>query len=350
MIVQGAESLDEAARLLAQGELVAIPTESVYGLAADAFDADAVAKVFAAKERPTFDPLIVHVPESWGALDALAAHEVIDAAALRPAAGARAAALMALWPGPITLVLPRGPRIPDLVTAGLATVAVRVPRHPVTLALLDRLQRPLAAPSANRFGRVSPTSAADVEAELGARVGLILDGGRCEVGVESTVIAVEPAGGLVLLRPGGTPVEEIARVAGTSPRPAATEHAHEALAAPGMLASHYAPAKGLTLLPTPLQSVDLVAAIGDARPKSVGVLVQSGDARAWTSRLEAATRIPVRVEVLSPRRDLAEAARNLFAALRALDDSGAERLFAERCAESTGLGYAIQDRLTRAAA
>src|SRR5438046_2722678 len=182
------ENLRRAAELIARGELVGLPTETVYGLAGDAFNAAAVAKIFAAKDRPTFDPLIVHVapiPRGQAGIDVLQARGVIDAAALDSTARARAEALMgAFWPGPLTLVLPRQACVPDLVTSGLPTVAVRVPRHPVALALLAQAGTPLAAPSANRFGRISPTSARDVEAELGGELALILDGGRCDVGVE----------------------------------------------------------------------------------------------------------------------------------------------------------------------
>jgi L-threonylcarbamoyladenylate synthase len=348
VIVAGTkEHIADAAERLARGELVAIPTETVYGLAAHAFDEAAVARVFAAKERPTFDPLIVHVPPSWGALDALAEHDIVDVAPLDARARARAAALMALWPGPLTLVLPKHARVPDLVTAGLMTVAVRVPRHPVAVALLERLDRPLAAPSANRFGRISPTAAADVDAELGERVGLILDGGRCPVGVESTVIAVGAGGALTLLRPGGTSVEDVARVSGVAPVAAA---GGDAPAAPGMLPSHYAPRKPLVLLAGPLDEDAARAVVMERGVSRLGVLAQAGDAAAWRERIERVSGARVVVEVLSAKGDMAEAARNLFAALRALDASDAELLLAEPCREARGLGFAIQDRLTRAAA
>lgn len=186
-----AENLARAGEALRRGELVGMPTETVYGLAGNALDAEAVARIFAVKERPTFDPLIVHVAPELRGLDAFGEAELVDVAALDGDARTHIEALISrFWPGPLTLVLPRGARVPDLVTSGLATVAVRMPRHPVAQALIRAAQRPLAAPSANRFGRISPTSAADVQAELGDRIGLILDGGSSEVGVESTVLAI----------------------------------------------------------------------------------------------------------------------------------------------------------------
>ncbi len=335
------ENLARAAALLSRGELVGVPTETVYGLAADALDAAAVARIFAAKERPTFDPLIVHVAAARGRLAALEEDGVVAAGALAPSGRERAETLMAaFWPGPLTLVLPRGPRVPDLVASGLPTVAVRVPRHPVAQALLERAGRPLAAPSANRFGRISPTCAQDVEDELHDRVAMILDGGRCPIGVESTVVAVAPDGALTLLRPGGTPVEEIARAVGVTPsRPTETGEA----AAPGMLPSHYAPRAKVVLLDGPLP--DDAAARFQRRGQRLGVLAQAGDAAALRARLGVDE-----VRVLSPTGDEAEAARNLFAALRALDEAGVDPILAELPPDARGLRHAIRDRLVRAAA
>jgi L-threonylcarbamoyladenylate synthase len=352
IVAPSEENVRRAAELLARGELVAMPTETVYGLAGDAFDAAAVARIFATKERPTFDPLIVHVapiPESEDAIDALAARQVIDPTSLDATARARAMALMrAFWPGPLTLVLPRSARIPDLVTSGLPTVAVRVPRHPVALALLTATRSPLAAPSANRFGRISPTSADDVAAELGDRVPLILDGGRCPVGVESTVIAIGSGGELQLLRPGGTPLESIEQVAGARVITTAPTIAG-AMASPGMLESHYAPRKRLILLRGPAGDADDPALRTSALPSRLGLLAQAGDADERSRRFARATGREVVTRVLSASGDLEEAARNLFAALRGLDDSTAELLFAEPCSSDRGLGHAIRDRLERAA-
>ncbi|HZS39533.1 MAG TPA: L-threonylcarbamoyladenylate synthase [Polyangia bacterium] len=345
------ENLRRAAELLARGELVGLPTETVYGLAGDAFNATAVARIFAAKERPTFDPLIVHVapiPPAQSAIDVLAAREVIDAAALDATARARAEALMrAFWPGPLTLVLPRHARVPDLVTSGLPTVAVRVPHHPVALALLAERETPLAAPSANRFGRISPTSARDVEAELGDALALILDGGPCAIGVESTVVAIAPGGELRLLRPGGTPIEELERVTGA--RPILTRAPVEgAPPSPGMLAGHYAPAKRLILLGGPAGDPGDASLRGLELPARVGLLAQSGDAAERAASFARATGREVEARVLSATGNLEEAARNLFAGLRALDESAASLLFAEPCTVERGLGHAIRDRLRRA--
>jgi L-threonylcarbamoyladenylate synthase len=301
-----AEGLALAAARLAAGAVVAIPTETVYGLAGRAFDEHALAQIFAAKDRPTFDPLNVHVL-------GLDAEGVIGP--LAPAQRATAERLArAYWPGPLTLVLPRGARVPDLATSGLPTVAVRAPRHPVAQKLIAAVG-PLAAPSANRFGRISPTSAADVVAELGDRVELVVDGGPCDVGLESTIVAIDEGGGLTLLRPGGVPLDGLELAGGP-------------VRAPGMLPSHYAPRKPLYFLGEP------------APPGRVGLLVFDPAAAA---RVAA-----VRVEVLGL--DLETAARRLFAALRALDASDADILVAERCPTRAGLGHAIADRLERAAA
>jgi L-threonylcarbamoyladenylate synthase len=328
------EAIAEAAALLARGELVAIPTETVYGLAGSATDERALARIFAAKERPTFDPLIVHVAAASATVEALVAAGIVGA--LRPAARDRAARLLrAFAPGPLTLVLPRGPRIPDLATSGLPTVAVRSPRHPVAQALLAAAG-PLAAPSANRFGRISPTSAADVVAELEGRVELVLDGGPCDVGVESTVVAVEADGALVLLRPGGVAAARIETIA-------PLERGAGGLRAPGMLPSHYAPGKRLILLAAPVPA--LAAAPDTGGASRLGLLAFSEGAG---ERFAALSGKPVHAQVLPA--DAEGAARGLFAALRALDESDAELLFAEPFTSSPeGLGHAIADRLARAA-
>jgi L-threonylcarbamoyladenylate synthase len=330
--VLGAEGVDRAAQLLRAGDIVAIPTETVYGLAAVAFDERAVARVFSVKERPVFDPLIVHLGDPN--LD-----DVVDIGRMSAAARRTVAALtQAFWPGPLTLVLPRGPRVPDLVTSGLDTVAVRMPRHPLALAVIRAAGAPLAAPSANRFGRISPTSAADVLAELGDRIPLVLDGGPCAVGVESTVVAVGENGELTLLRPGGVSPEAIERIAGTPPRWTSIA---DAPASPGMLPSHYAPRKRLVLL-EPGRLPEL------GKLRTLGLLAFSGDEPAAASALAARTGRAVVARVLSPLGDLEQAARGLFAALRWLDASPAEILLAEPV-PGGGLGHAIRDRLARAA-
>ena len=244
--------ISEAAQALARGEIVAFPTETVYGLAADARDADAVAKVFAAKARPRFNPLIVHVPD----LAAAETYAVFNDTARRLAE--------AFWPGPLSLVLPKRPAcgIADLVTAGLDTIALRAPNHPVAQALLAEAKLPLAAPSANRSGRVSPTEAAHVAAELGTLPAMILDGGPCQRGIESTVIRVTD-GVPVLLRLGAVPREEIEAVLG-HPIDLAGEDAP--IASPGQLERHYAPNTPLRLGATEVGADEALLAFGPEVP------------------------------------------------------------------------------------
>lgn len=304
----------QAAQLLRQGSIVAIPTETVYGLAANAFDPAAVLQVFEAKQRPSFDPLIVHVR------DRAQVDQVV-----RTVSEEAEALMTHFWPGPLTLVLPKTDAVPDLVTSGLDTVGVRMPAHPLAMELLRVIDLPLAAPSANPFGYVSPTTAQHVADQLGDRVPYILDGGPCTIGVESTIVGWEE-GRCVLYRPGGVPVERIEQVVG-----AVGVAQHQVLpVAPGLLESHYAPRVPL-----------LVGAVHDLlreqAGKRVAVIAFQQDVPGVDTR------------VLSPQGDVSEAARNLFAALRALDASGAEVILAERFPEE-GLGRAINDRLRRAAA
>jgi L-threonylcarbamoyladenylate synthase len=349
-----AESIARAAAALRGGAIVGLPTETVYGLAASAFDPAALASVFAAKARPTFDPLIVHVvlgpgPAPGPATVQLERQGLIDGARLTPAARAAADALAAaLWPGPLTLVLPRAAKVPDLVTAGLDGIGLRAPSHPVARALIAQAG-PLAAPSANRFGRISPTTAAAVVAELDGLVPLILDGGPCEVGVESTVVRVEPDGRLLLLRPGGVSPERLAALSGRPVLRGATPRAPgTGLASPGTLESHYAPRQPLLLLDAPLsERLVLPRALTSAR--SVALLARDDDPAPAAALLAAASGAPPVVALgLGP--DPAVAARRLFAALRDLEASGAELLVAEPPAGEDGLWHAIKDRLRRASA
>ncbi len=301
------EAIAEAARLLREGRVVAFPTETVYGLGADATDDRAVAAVFAAKNRPRFNPLIVHV-------SGVEAAEAIAVFNERAAALARA-----FWPGPLTLVLPRrsGSGLSLLVSAGLDSIAVRAPDHSVARALLDAAGRPVAAPSANASGRVSPTTAAHVAESLGGRVAMILDGGPCRVGLESTVVDLTgdtPA----LLRPGGLPAEAIEAIIGPLAQPGAGP-----ARSPGMQSRHYAPRLPLRL--------NVVA------PWPGQALLGFGP---------AAAQAPLN---LSASGNLEEAAANLFAMLRELDKGGSAGLAVSPIPE-TGLGRAINDRLRRAAA
>ena len=307
-----AQATARAGRLLCAGALVAFPTETVYGLGGDATSDGAVARIFAAKGRPHFNPLIVHVPGIAEA-EPLA---VFDARA-------RMAARQ-FWPGPLSLVLPRrtDSGLALLASAGLDTVALRAPAHPVAQALLHAAGRPIAAPSANRSGRVSPTQAAHVIAELGDAVALILDGGACPVGIESTVLDLTRPTPLVL-RPGGVTLEQLARIFG---RVETAGESSAAPSAPGMLASHYAPRLPLRLEATRALPGEALLAFGAAAPKGF-----------------------VEVLFLSRAGDLAEAAASLFAMLRRLDRPDFTGIAVMPIPE-TGLGRAINDRLRRAAA
>lgn len=305
-----------AAAVLRRGGLVAMPTETVYGLAANAFDAQAVARVFEAKRRPQFDPLIVHVADP-SELPRVATD--LSSAARR--------LVERFWPGPLTLVLPKRPEVPDLVTSGLPTVAVRMPDHPVALALIRAADTPLAAPSANPFGYISPTTAEHVRNQLGNLVDAILDGGPCRVGVESTILGWH-AGAPVLLRAGGLPVEELERELGPIRRATSPEEALRP-EAPGQLAQHYAPH-------TPVRRI----ADGGVLPTERRLGWIGLRAPIDPSRFAA-------VEALSPQGDLREAAAALFAALHRLDALGLDAILAEPVPE-LGLGVAINDRLRRA--
>jgi len=302
--------------VLQRGGLVAFPTETVYGLGADAFNPRAVARIFEVKARPSFDPLIVHLAEA-ASLDWVAVSD--DPRAVELAAR--------FWPGPLTLVLKRRPELPDIVTSGLDTVGVRVPAHPAARALIAAAGTPLAAPSANPFGYVSPTTAAHVAELLGATVDLVLDGGPCQVGLESTILSL--AGDPVILRPGGLPREALEEALGV-PLPVAA--AAERPLAPGQLERHYATRTPLVILAGRAER----ATAGEGR---VGLLAQ------LPTHAEGFTAI----EVLAPDGAIETAAARLFAALRRLDGLGLDRILAEPCPE-TGLGHAIMDRLRRAAA
>lgn len=312
----------EAADFINRGKLVAFPTETVYGLGADARNPQAVAGIFEVKERPAFDPLIVHV-RNRAAVD--------DVVSCFPDAAERLAA--AFWPGPLTLVLPKRPEIPDLVTASLPGVGVRVPAHPLALDLLNRSGRPIAAPSANKFGRISPTTAAHVQEGLGAEIDLILDGGPCSVGVESTVLSLMGTHP-VLLRPGGCPIEDIESLIGTVERIAPNPELDDAAQpAPGMLSRHYAPR-------TPLVTVSAESVAKPISGMRCGLLTDSGRS-SEPGFLE--------VELLSEDGNLRTCAANFFAALRRLDAAGLDVIIAHQFPDF-GLGLALNDRLRRAAA
>ena len=307
MLGTGAADIARAATLLSQGRLVAMPTETVYGLAADACNDAAVAAIYAAKGRPSSNPLIVHVS------DLAMAGDYVD---FTPIARDMA---QAFWPGPLTLVLPlrSGTSLSDRVTAGLSTLAVRMPETPAARALIQSLGRPLAAPSANPSGKVSPTTAAHVMAGLGGKIAAIIDAGPCQIGLESTIIGFE--GGPTLLRPGGLPHEAIERMLDQPLR--ATSIVTDRPNAPGQLASHYAPDAALRMNATSAEPNEVLVGFGPIEG----------------------------TQTLSASGDLAEAAACLFDRLRSLDATGATRIAVAPIPDK-GLGRAINDRLRRAAA
>jgi L-threonylcarbamoyladenylate synthase len=304
-----------AKKLLEAGEVVAIPTETVYGLAGNALNSHAVSKIFAVKNRPSFDPLIVHT------------HSLEAAQAwVKEIPQAAYALAEAFWPGSLTLLLPKNSLIPDLVTSGLPRVGIRIPNHPLTLELLKSVDFPLAAPSANPFGFVSPTRASHVADQLGEKIPYILDGGACTVGVESTIVGFEESGP-VIYRMGGISKESIEAVIGrVQARTQSTSHP----AAPGQLVSHYSPGK-------PLFLGDISSLLEQHGAEGSGIL-------SFSSNYPS---LPF-VKVLSPSGDLEEAARGLFAALRWFANQPIDRVLAEEV-PPMGIGRAINDRLRRAA-
>jgi L-threonylcarbamoyladenylate synthase len=333
------EAVDEAVGLLKAGDVVALPTETVYGLAADALNAEAVAKIFEAKERPSFDPLIVHLPHKSDLETVADVPEDIAVVVKK--------LIDRFWPGPLTLVLPKKPCVPDIVTAGLPTVAVRASNNLVFNRVARTLGRPLAAPSANRFGSISPTSASAVMAELGGRIPLILDGGACTHGLESTIIKVEPSGEskprLVILRPGPITPDDL-KPFGKPILPGVTKDKGKittltSIEAPGQTESHYAPRTPLRLLespfdfiPDPAKTYALLSFRGDGEDGYTGLAT-------WKETY-----------VLSPGSGkLPEAAVRFFHGLRTLDACGADEIIAEPVPERE-LGLAIMDRLKRASA
>jgi L-threonylcarbamoyladenylate synthase len=334
--------IERAAKLLRAGELVIFPTETVYGLGADALQTTAVAGIFAAKGRPFSDPLIVHIADE-ASLEQLTT--------LIPEQARRLVSVF--WPGPLTLILPRGPRVPHLVTAGLETVAIRMPRHPVALALIRALGSPIAAPSANRFMHVSPTTAQHAYTDLAGRVPLILDSGPCEVGVESTVLDLcsEPP---IILRPGGVSLEALRavlpdvqpprqRIASQASHNAHIEtHAHTS---PGQLLTHYAPAIPLLLYDGSVEAMR-AAMLSELKRRQeqgeyAGVLVADEDVAAFQHR-------GALIHALGDADDPVQIATALFAGLRALEDAHVQVILC-RNFDDHGLGLAIRDRLLKAA-
>lgn len=307
--------IDLAISLLQASDLVGIPTETVYGLAGNALDEEAILKIYKAKNRPKFDPLIAHA-SSMETIRDLAMNIPDEAEKLAEQ----------LWPGPLTLLLEKSERIPDLLTSGLPRVAFRIPNHPITLKLLERLDFPLAAPSANPFGYVSPVEASHVNEQLGDRIKYILDGGSCTVGLESTIVGFK-GGKAIVHRLGGTSIEQLRKIVGdvevdinNSSNPVA----------PGMLKSHYSPGRKLIL-------GDIEKNAAKFEDQQIGVISFEKDYGVGKKQF-----------VLSPSGDLEEAAGNLFKALRFMDNPEIELILSEQV-PSHGLGLAINDRLRRAA-
>jgi L-threonylcarbamoyladenylate synthase len=315
-----------AAEILRAGGTVAFPTETVYGLGANALDAEAVARIFTAKERPSWDPVIVHVSDQ----------EMLDRVGEIPESAERL--IQEFWPGPLTLLFPRKSGVPDAVTAGRALVGVRMPAHPLALELIRAAGLPVAAPSANRFGRTSPTTAAHVFEDLDGRIDAVLDGGPTEVGVESTVIGpAESGSGWVMYRPGGVSKEALESVLGIGAvevfRPAESVGTPESLPSPGVGIRHYAPRARLVLV----SSQEFAAAIAGADSK-IGVMLPEG----WEAPSAA------RIYRWGAWSDGEVLARRLFAGLRELDEAGVELIICP-VPEMGGIGEAIRDRLRKAA-
>jgi L-threonylcarbamoyladenylate synthase len=312
------DDIQKATSLLSEGKLVAIPTETVYGLAANIFDEAAVKSIFAVKQRPLFNPLIVHL-HSLAQVDEVAAEFPEKARQLADH----------FWPGPLTLILKKKAVVPDLITAGKDTVALRIPNHPITQELLQALDFPIAAPSANPFNRISPTRAEHVEAYFSDQIPMVLEGGECQRGIESTIVGFDK-GEVIVYRLGSLALEDIEKVIG---KVSLRNKKEKAPNAPGMLSKHYSPKTEMVLVD------DLAVALRHYPGSSIGVLQFRAD-----SDLESS----IHQEVLSAKGSLKEAAANLYQSLHKLDSLELDIILAERFPEE-GLGKTINDRLERAA-
>lgn len=327
--------INRAAQRIREGDVVAFPTETVYGLGANALDEKACAKIFEIKRRPSFDPLIVHIAQQEKLYDL-----VINVPPLAKKLADK------FWPGPLTLVLPKKNIVPDIVTAGLAGVAVRMPKNEIALRLITLADVPVAAPSANLFGKVSPTTAQHVREQLGDMVDIIIDGGACDVGVESTIISFMNDTPM-LLRPGGVPLEDIEKVIGKIEIPERDKLLHQS---PGRCESHYAPNAKVFLI----ESIDDICKIDFGmisenanRVKNIGLLAFGLVDEKMLSKLSNNINI-THIENLSTNSDVREAACNLFAMLRRLDSADDVDVIAAIFVPNIGLGLAINDRLFRA--
>ncbi len=341
------EAMIEAKALLSSGKCIGFPTETVYGLAADASNESAILSVYKVKARPSFDPLIVHIAPGAKNLQDLAALRLVDLSQIDAKRYKQLDSIIErFWPGPLTLILPKHESVSDLITSGLSMVGVRMPDHPVAQRILREFGKPLAAPSANRFGRISPTSAKHVDEELGNLIELIIDGGDCKRGVESTVIGLAEAGGFNLLRPGSLRTEELEAVLGEALK---VPSAKSSAASPGTLASHYAPEKNVVLLKKSFNEMtasDWHSMSIDPSTR-VGLLIPCGNH--GDSVLETPYLHIVGTRVLSAEGNDDEASRNLFRSLRELDALAADLIICEPVIQDFGLWIAIKDRLKRAA-
>jgi L-threonylcarbamoyladenylate synthase len=329
LLIATPENIALSARTILEGGLVAFPTETVYGLGANALDETAVQRIFTAKGRPTADPLIVHL----GGLE-----QIEQAASAVPQVAQCLAE--AFWPGPLTLVLPKQPRISHLVTSGLETVAVRVPNHPIALALLREAGTPIAAPSANRFGHISPTTAQHVWHDLNGRIEIILDGGSAPLGVESTVLDVSTTPPRIL-RPGGVTREMLETVIGEVIVLTHKRKAEKGLPSPGLLEKHYAPRAGMIFFKGENARQAMFSHLEKERAsgKKIGILAADEDAVTFEQGGEVVYRLGA---------DLESVARHIYAGMRWLDSQSVDLILCRDFGES-GLGLAIRDRLTRAA-
>jgi len=340
--------IKECATALFRGEIVAFPTETVYGLGSSIAQERGVLKIFESKSRPTFDPLIVHVALKNASFRELTDWDLIDHPAMSDAEVIIADQLIkAFWPGPLTIIFPKLDSVSDLITSGLPTVGIRMPNHPVALQLIRSLGEAICAPSANRFGRISPTTATHVVEELGDKIFGVLDGGPCTVGVESTVVRISAQGIIHILRPGGISPEKLsqacpqAKVETTYEHTSAIAHPKTGLLSPGTIRSHYQPRTKVVSIPQLLES----------HPQSlqkVGVLFLKKVNVDRILQIESHVGGKILAQYLSFNGDAEEAARSLFASLRELDQKSLDRIAVEIPVEEDGLWWAIRDRLTRA--
>ncbi|MGE4233387.1 MAG: L-threonylcarbamoyladenylate synthase [Bacteriovoracia bacterium] len=339
-----ANQIDQACRALKRGQLVVIPTETVYGLAADAFEEASVVEIFRVKKRPFFDPLIVHIPENKTSIEELERSRLVDGTKLNSKQRKIIDSLArAFWPGPLTLVLPKTKQVPDIVTSGLDSIAIRCPKHLLTQKVLKKSGLFLAAPSANLFGKTSPTRAQDAKTDLNGRVRWILDGGPCTVGIESTVLQIYPT--LKILRLGGvsrTQLESVLKIK------LSYGSERKKKRAPGLLENHYAPEKQLYLVGDLEKSLKLKNMI---RKKKISYLAAHGSKKTCLTNFEKRFGIrPASVHVLSEKRNPLEAAKNLFSYFRALSREKTDIIVCDLWPDpqKQTIGAAINDRIQKA--